>query len=323
MKHIWTLPAVLRLALASQHAFSVLDDLLAYPQVSWYLTLQPRVSPLTPALQYKIEISDSFVTEQFAEDRLAEAREHVSPPSASAASTGQDLSKPNDRARASGTSEPGKDGNGDEELENTYEELSLNGDRFLCRIPIVIPEDDTEPALNETEKALQAEAEAKELARATNRGWELLQGMSGNCIYFVSGWWSYSFCYNDQITQFHPLPPGRGGVPHFPPTPDPTVQAYTLGMFPQNQDDSKTLDGKQGNGRDDVSTGPRKVEEKGLAKLETRGETRYLVQNLGGGTICDLTGRERKIEVQVRRYQEISSLLALTQGLVSLQPSEL
>jgi hypothetical protein len=33
MRNFWALPAVLRIALASQHAFSVFDDLLAFPQV--------------------------------------------------------------------------------------------------------------------------------------------------------------------------------------------------------------------------------------------------------------------------------------------------
>jgi hypothetical protein len=33
MRNFWALPAVLRIALASQHAFSVFDDLLSFPQV--------------------------------------------------------------------------------------------------------------------------------------------------------------------------------------------------------------------------------------------------------------------------------------------------
>jgi protein OS-9 len=33
MRNFWALPAFLRIALASQHAFSVFDDLLAFPQV--------------------------------------------------------------------------------------------------------------------------------------------------------------------------------------------------------------------------------------------------------------------------------------------------
>jgi protein OS-9 len=36
-----------------------------------------------------------------------------------------------------------------------------------------------------------------------------------------------------------------------------------------------------------------------VARLETKGSTRYMVQRLSGGTECDLTGKERKIEVQV------------------------
>jgi hypothetical protein len=33
MRNFWALPALLRITLANQHAFSVFDDLLAYPQV--------------------------------------------------------------------------------------------------------------------------------------------------------------------------------------------------------------------------------------------------------------------------------------------------
>lgn len=33
MKGFWALPAILRVALASQNAFSVNDDVLAFPQV--------------------------------------------------------------------------------------------------------------------------------------------------------------------------------------------------------------------------------------------------------------------------------------------------
>jgi protein OS-9 len=33
MRNFWALPAVLRIALATQHTFSVFEDLLAFPQV--------------------------------------------------------------------------------------------------------------------------------------------------------------------------------------------------------------------------------------------------------------------------------------------------
>jgi protein OS-9 len=55
---------------------------------------------------------------------------------------------------------------------------------------------------------------------------------------------------------------------------------------PLKEEGRGTMDGKE-------------MREKGLARLETKGEMRYLVQKLKGGTTCDLTGKERRIEVQV------------------------
>ena len=91
----------------------------------------------------------------------------------------------------------------------------------MCSIPI-IPE---EVAQNDTTSAEDAKAEEeKELVRATDRGWELLEGMRDNCIYYLSGWWSYRFCYKGEVKQFHQLPPGRG-VPIYPPE---RTKAYTV-----------------------------------------------------------------------------------------------
>jgi hypothetical protein len=36
----------------------------------------------------------------------------------------------------------------------------------------------------------------------TASGLELLREMEGKCMYYFSGWWSYSFCYQKQIKQF-------------------------------------------------------------------------------------------------------------------------
>lgn len=137
--------------------------------------------------------------------------------------------------------------------------------------------------------------------RATDRGWELLQGMQGDCIYYLSGWWSYSFCYNDEVKQFHQLPPGKG-VPMYPPVEDTQVQSFVLGRFPKNAQSGDGVYKQDARFSDDDDTVLFGGQNKGtmeLAKLETKGETRYMVQKLAGGTVCDLTGRERKIEVQV------------------------
>jgi protein OS-9 len=131
--------------------------------------------------------------------------------------------------------------------------------------------------MNATEKELSEVEEEKELARATSRGWELLSDLEGKCLYFVSGWWSYSFCHNREVRQFHQLPPQQNN--QWPPTEDPDTQSYVLGQVSADADGSRN----PGEG----------------TELQATGELRYLVQKLGGGTICDLTGKERKIEVQV------------------------
>jgi protein OS-9 len=197
----------------------------------------------------------------------------------------------------------------DAPLEETYEAVVLGGQRYLCSIPI-IPEEQPQ---NSTASAEQAKAEEeKELMRATDRGWELLEGMAGNCIYYLSGWWSYSFCYKDEVKQFHQLPPSRG-VPIYPPVEDTSVKSFVLGTFPEKQKKSKqakpaqkTLGKEEGtketiDEEGNVKKENDKFDSMGLevAKLETKGSSRYMVQRLNGGTECDLTGRERKIEVQV------------------------
>lgn len=106
-------------------------------------------------------------------------------------------------------------------------------------------------------------------------------------MYYMSGWWSYSFCYKSQIKQFHALPSGNG-VPAYPPMEDPATQSFILGKFPQIDNDDAT----EG---DDSEHQKRATES---AELQTKGGSRYLVQRLAGGSKCDLTGRDRKIEVQ-------------------------
>jgi protein OS-9 len=172
----------------------------------------------------------------------------------------------------------------------SYEDMTLNNRRYLCSIPRI---PDAETSKNETK--ISKEDEEKELTRATSRGWELLKSMNGNCLYFYSGWWSYSFCYGQGVRQFHQLPPGKG-VPIYPPVEDKNVDAYVLGKYEDPEGGKpKSLEG----GGDEKATSGGAEKETGLAKLETKGEVRYLVQKLASGTTCDLTGKDRKIDVQV------------------------
>jgi len=160
-----------------------------------------------------------------------------------------------------------------------YEEMIMDDRRLLCQIPHVTKDD-----LNTTTSNHANEAEQqKELARATDRGLELLREMEGKCMYYFSGWWSYSFCYRKQIKQFHALPSGRN-VPQYPPMEDPTTSSFILGQFPAHMKDQQQQE-KQSSQTD-------------VAELHTKGGSRYLVQHLQGGTTCDLTGRARRVEVQ-------------------------
>ena len=152
----------------------------------------------------------------------------------------------------------------------------LKGAPFLCSLPRTDDAaDDIKPS-----SAIKADQE-KDLMTAADRGWELLQDLEGKCMFFVSGWWSYSFCYNSQIKQFHQLPPGSGG-PVYPPQEDPSTPSYVLGRFGEKKTDHR---------RSETDTSV-------TTELQTKGETRYLVQKLSGGTTCDLTGKDRRVEVQ-------------------------
>lgn len=241
--------------------------------------------------QYEIVFPHTYISEDDATSLLESGSTRST---TSGSRETHDLSKPEKQT----TSSPPNDA----ELEVTYEPVVLEGQRYLCSIPNT-PD---EPLQNSTVSAEEAKAEEeKELMRATDRGGELLAGMQGNCIYYISGWWSYSFCYKNEVKQFHHLPPTRG-VPMYPPVEDTSVKSFILGRFPDKKkektEERKTLGSEKrakeldDEGKQQKDNG-KSVE---LPRLETKGSTRYMVQRLSGGTECDLTGRERKIEVQVR-----------------------
>lgn len=168
----------------------------------------------------------------------------------------------------------------------TYELLYLKDEPYLCTIPIV-----DIPLKNETSEAEARAAEQKELARATDRGWELLQELDGQCLYFVSGWWTYAFCYNSEITQFHQLAP-QPGKPLIPPQRDPTTKQFVLGKAKGKE----SREDEWGN-QIDVRKG-KEAYEPPKTELQVKGDTKYLVQKMEGGTTCDLTGKPRRVEVQ-------------------------
>lgn len=170
-----------------------------------------------------------------------------------------------------------------------YEILRLDDKRFLCAIPLV--EDEPLP----TNQTRSAEDEEHEVAMANERGWALLNGLHGQCVYYWAGWWSYRYCYGSGVKQFHQLPP-RPGTPSYPPMEDTSVTGFTLGTVQGALERLPTDDQNQ------VATAENRElsVSKAIGHVEIRGENKYLVQQLRGGDKCDLTGKDRRIEVQVR-----------------------
>ena len=175
--------------------------------------------------------------------------------------------------------EEGSDSNEGGLSNREYKVMKLSSQDYLCTIPVLQPDAPENRTANELAKA----EEAKELTRATISGWDLLSDLGDRCLYFGSGWWTYRFCKNTEIVQFHAAavtPPGQ------PPRRDLSTAEFVLGAEPAAPVGSS-------------QKVRREPDEQPLpAEVQVKGEQRYLVQRLERGTTCDLTGRERTIEVQ-------------------------
>ncbi|CAK7235508.1 Protein OS-9 [Sporothrix bragantina] len=295
--------AGLQLCAARQPGFSIHDDLLAHPQ-------------------FEVVFSDSYILEKDAHSLLAAAirREEAGDAYQSDSSTSQtDLANPaiesaaargdtagnnnnnNGGGKSYGNAEDAADGSA--QVSETFEIMNVPPSRYLCSVPVLAP-----PApLNQTATELARAEEAREISRMSDRGVDIVSTLEGECMYYVSGWWSYSFCYGKEIVQFHALTTKTGK-----PVKDPQSQEYILGRMigqegaataSNNNNDKpaakvkgdvdvqKPLGGSK-TGGDKTASDPYNTE------LQIKGDQRYMVQRLGAGTICDLTGRERTIEIQ-------------------------
>ncbi|KAK8093479.1 hypothetical protein PG997_000164 [Apiospora hydei] len=267
-RHIAILLAGLHLSQARQPGFSIHHDLLAYPQ-----RLHQQ--------QFEVIFSEAFISEGEAKSLLERANEATHPQYAADFSSNKDITS-NIQA-ATGSDDQSADDDGSGKVSETYEVMNMAPHRYLCAIP--------------TATELAKAEEARELARASANGWELMSGLDGACLYYVSGWWSYSFCYGEDVVQFHALPSRNG-----PPMRDPQSQEYVLGRVAGSKAPSpKSRRGRGGQaapppppakGVKQSNTPPPNTE------LQVKGDQRYLVQRLEEGTLCDLTNRPRVIEIQ-------------------------
>ncbi|KAI9657198.1 MAG: Endoplasmic reticulum lectin 1 [Trizodia sp. TS-e1964] len=270
---IWILIS-LPLVLASESAFSVNDDLLAFPP-------------------YEIVFSDTVVLDSNLNSKLVltATTPPEDPPLTSTLLNGV--------TQSNGQVSPRNPGINDDQAARSsfesnpsiekYESMMLNYKPYLCAIPLV----NVKP-INETSELSARVAQEAELLRATSRGWNLLRDLEGRCLYWADGWWTYSFCHNSQIRQFHQLPTQKS-TPLIPPTEDPATPAYVLGKVQSGKHNKKSDKALKGSPSE-----PNSFFQGAAAgtQLQAKGDLRYLVQKLDGGTTCDLTGKDRKIEVQ-------------------------
>jgi protein OS-9 len=166
----------------------------------------------------------------------------------------------------------------------TYDLMWSEGKQFLCSTPILDSE-----SKNETSQAEARAAEEKELARASYHGVELLQDLDGPCMYFWSDWWTYSFCHTSEVKQFHQLPLQPGKAPQE----DKKIPSFILGRAKPPSDNSQ--DHKVNSV--DIHKG-HKIITTQTTEIHVKGDVKYLSQQLDDGTICDLTGSPRRVEVQ-------------------------
>ncbi|CAG9936840.1 unnamed protein product [Clonostachys rosea f. rosea IK726] len=240
--------ASLQLCAARSRGFNVHEDLLTFPQ-------------------YEVVYSD----DKWISEKEAQALLNDNPASQPTIST--DLAK--------STPHQGQGADEQDVTERSYQIMKIPPHQYLCSIPVLQPTIPENQTAHELEKA-RAE-EAQELSRATVNGWELLSDLGDSCLYFMSGWWSYKFCQNTEIVQFHAA---AATGPNQPPQRDPQTAEFILGATPAIPSTS-------------LQKSRKSTEANPLpAEVQVKGDQRYLVQKLEGGTICDLTGRARTIEVQ-------------------------
>ncbi|GAO19513.1 hypothetical protein UVI_02009790 [Ustilaginoidea virens] len=262
--------AATQMSAAKSLGFSIHDDMLAFPQ-------------------FEVVFDKTHVSERDAQALVERGRQDATYAADFSDSTNGNGHATTTASTPAAASAP-RSADSDEIVGFSYEILKMSPHRYLCTIPTIRPPG----PVNATDNALAKAEEERERHRATVKGWELLHGLQDFCLYYVSGWWSYSFCKNREIVQYHAVAAtGKSQVPKR----DPNGQEYILGRVP-------TLPATTG---DEKSRKQRDANEPARlpAELQIKGDQRYLVQRLGGGTVCDLTGKERTIEVQ---YQCVPGL---------------
>eukprot|EP00697_Spironema_sp_BW2_P000245 gnl/Spiro4/10329_TR5512_c0_g1_i1.p1 gnl/Spiro4/10329_TR5512_c0_g1~~gnl/Spiro4/10329_TR5512_c0_g1_i1.p1 ORF type:complete len:339 (+),score=40.73 gnl/Spiro4/10329_TR5512_c0_g1_i1:93-1019(+) len=121
----------------------------------------------------------------------------------------------------------------------------------------------------------ERQAKLPDPALALRQPEDLLKPLTGACFHRHEGWWTYELCYQKSVRQFH----AEGTFPH-PSNPKQKmhkiVVEYTLGLY------------------DPVLT----AAARGIPPTE--GQPQESIQHFSGGTECDITGKQRSLEVHFK-----------------------
>ncbi|KAJ2713969.1 Protein OS-9 [Coemansia spiralis] len=156
--------------------------------------------------------------------------------------------------------------------------------RFVCQVP----------RMSSIRRAMAAEMASKaevgeqdahaEEQAAIARGLELLQPLQNTCLSYKSGWWMFEYCHDRSVRQYHrPAPDKKGRVAEI---------EYFLGEYSHLHRIAATPQ-PTGSTAADSALDPTRT-----TQIRKVGRRHYLVQLWGGGTMCDVTGEPRDVEVQ-------------------------
>ncbi|KAF9163856.1 Protein OS-9 [Mortierella sp. AD011] len=161
-----------------------------------------------------------------------------------------------------------------------------DGQKWACAIPLTqVPVNKPEP--EKTPEEMKAETE-----RSIKRGLELLDHLTGRCLLTNRGYWTYEYCHKKRIRQFNAhIVNGKW---------EPTSEAatHTLATYQPPPSEVQTNANTDGLSKNQASSSSPSTKHPTTTELRVSSERKYLVQHWDYGSVCDLTGAYRKVEVQ-------------------------
>ncbi|KAJ2501847.1 Protein OS-9 [Coemansia sp. RSA 1972] len=146
--------------------------------------------------------------------------------------------------------------------------------KFLCQIPRVTRNATVaKPAAIESGDEIELKNE-----ETIARGLELLQPLRANCITHTTGWWTFEYCHDRMVRQYHRMAPDSHGHA--------AEIEYRLGEYSHRKRQIQATHATQ-SPHVERSTQIRRI-----------GRKQFLTQVWAGGTLCDITRQPREVEVQ-------------------------